>query len=81
MSLSPGSRLGAYEVTALIGQGGMGEVYRAHDTKLGRDVALKVLPDLFADDPERLARFQREARVLASLNHPGRDNVIPLHFS
>ena len=68
MSLSPGSRLGSYEVTALIGQGGMGEVYRARDTKLGRDVALKVLPDLFADDPERLARFQREAKALASLN-------------
>ena len=56
MALSPGARLGPYEVTAKIGQGGMGEVYRAHDTKLGRDVALKVLPDLFADDPERLAR-------------------------
>ncbi len=70
MSLQPGTRLGSYEVTAKIGQGGMGEVYRARDTKLGRDVALKVLPDLFADDPERLARFQREARVLASLNHP-----------
>ncbi len=70
MSLTPGTRLGSYEVTALIGQGGMGEVYRAHDTKLGRDVALKVLPELFADDPERLARFQREARVLASMNHP-----------
>ncbi len=70
MSLQPGSRLGPYEVTALIGQGGMGDFYRAHDTKLHRDVALKVLPDLFADDPERLARFQREARVLASLNHP-----------
>ncbi len=55
MALSPGSRLGAYEVTALIGQGGMGEVYRAKDTKLGRDVALKVLHDVFADDPERLA--------------------------
>ena len=67
MSLSPGSRLGSYEVTAKIGQGGMGEVYRARDTKLDRDVALKVLPDLFADDPERLARFQREAKVLASL--------------
>ncbi len=66
MSLNPGTRLGPYEVTAKIGQGGMGEVYRARDTKLGRDVALKVLPDLFADDPERLARFQREARVLAS---------------
>ncbi len=70
MSLSPGDRLGPYEVTALIGSGGMGEVFRARDTKLGRDVALKVLPDVFADDPERLARFQREARVLASLNHP-----------
>ncbi len=56
MALSPGTRLGSYEVTALIGQGGMGEVYRARDTKLGRDVALKVLPDVFADDPERLAR-------------------------
>ena len=70
MALQPGTTLGPYEVTAKIGQGGMGEVYRAHDTKLGRDVALKALPDLFADDPERLARFQREARVLASLNHP-----------
>ncbi len=70
MALSPGDRLGVYEVTAEIGAGGMGIVYRARDTKLGRDVALKVLPDLFADDPERLARFQREARVLASLNHP-----------
>ncbi len=67
MSLSPGTRLGPYEVTAKIGEGGMGEVYRARDTKLGRDVALKVLPDLFADDPDRLARFQREAKVLASL--------------
>ena len=70
MALAVGSRLGHYDVTALIGEGGMGQVYRAMDTKLGRDVALKVLPDLFADDPERLARFQREARVLASLNHP-----------
>ncbi len=70
MSLQPGTRLGVYEVTAEIGAGGMGIVYRARDTKLGRDVALKVLPDLFADDPERLARFQREAKVLASLNHP-----------
>ncbi len=56
MSLTPGTRLGSYEVTALIGQGGMGEVYRARDTKLDRNVALKVLPDLFADDPERLAQ-------------------------
>ncbi len=68
MSLQPGTRLGPYEVTALIGSGGMGEVYRAKDTKLNRDVALKVLPGLFADDPERLARFQREAKVLTSLN-------------
>ena len=81
MSLSPGSRLGVYEVTAKIGQGGMGEVYRAHDTKLGRDVALKVLPDLFADDPERLARFQREARVLASLNHPNIASIYGLEES
>ena len=70
MSLAPATRLGPYEVVALIGAGGMGEVYRARDTKLNRDVALKVLPDLFADDPERLARFQREAQVLAALNHP-----------
>ncbi len=81
MSLSPGSRLGPYEVTALIGQGGMGEVYRARDTKLGRDVALKVLPDVFADDPERLARFQREARVLASLNHPNIASIYGLEES
>ncbi len=59
MPLTPGTRLGSYEVTAKIGQGGMGEVYRARDTKLGRDVALKVLPDVFADDPERLARFSK----------------------
>jgi serine/threonine-protein kinase len=70
MSLSIGTRLGSYEVGALIGVGGMGEVYRAHDTKLDRDVALKVVPELFARDSDRLARFQREAKVLASLNHP-----------
>ena len=70
MSLTPGSRLGAYDVLALIGVGGMGEVYRAKDSKLHREVALKVLPDLWANDPDRLARFQREAEVLASLNHP-----------
>ena len=81
MALAPDSRLGPYEVTALIGQGGMGEVYRARDTKLGRDVALKVLPDLFADDPERLARFQREARVLASLNHPNIASIYGLEES
>jgi serine/threonine protein kinase len=70
MSLTSGTRLGAYEIAALIGAGGMGEVYRARDTRLNRDVAIKVLPDAFAADPERLARFQREAHVLASLNHP-----------
>ena len=66
MSLSAGTRVGPYEIVALIGAGGMGEVYRAHDARLGRDVALKVLPDLFAYDPDRLARFKREAQVLAS---------------
>mgnify|MGYP000622108101 CR=1 FL=1 len=71
MALEVGSRLGHYDVTALIGEGGMGQVYRATDTQLGRDVALKVLPDAFAEDADRLARFQREAQVLASLNHPG----------
>jgi Tol biopolymer transport system component len=70
MSLTAGTRLGPYEVVSAIGAGGMGEVYRARDTKLNRDVALKVLPDLLASDPERLARFRREAQVLASLNHP-----------
>ena len=70
MALAPGSKLGVYEVTAKIGAGGMGEVFRAHDTTLDRDVALKILPDAFVNDPERLARFQREAKVLASLNHP-----------
>ena len=71
MPLSIGSRLGHYDVTALIGEGGMGQVYQATDTKLNRQVALKVLPEAFATDPDRLARFQREAQVLASLNHPG----------
>ena len=70
MSLNAGQRLGPYEVIALLGTGGMGEVYRARDTNLGRDVALKVLPTAFALDPERLARFRREAQVLATLNHP-----------
>ena len=70
MPLSPSVRLGAYEIVTLIGAGGMGEVYRAKDTKLGRDVALKILPASVTDDPERIARFRREAQVLASLNHP-----------
>ena len=69
MPLQPGARLGPYEVQSAIGAGGMGEVYRAHDTKLHRSVAIKALPDSFAADPDRLARFEREARVLASLNH------------
>ncbi len=70
MLLTQGTKLGAYEVLSPLGAGGMGEVYRARDTKLGRDVALKVLPAAMAHDPERMARFQREAQVLASLNHP-----------
>jgi serine/threonine-protein kinase len=70
MPLNPGTRLGSYEILGPLGAGGMGEVYRARDTKLGRDVALKVLPAAFAADPERLGRFEREARTLASLNHP-----------
>jgi serine/threonine protein kinase len=70
MSLTSGTRLGPYEVIGSLGAGGMGEVYRARDARLGRDVALKILPDTFANDPERLARFEREAKTLASLNHP-----------
>src|SRR5262245_49439342 len=70
MALPVGSRLGQYEITSALGAGGMGEVYRARDTKLNRDVALKVLPSEFALDAERLARFKREAQVLASLDHP-----------
>ncbi len=70
MALTAGSRLGLYEIVAPIGAGGMGEVYRARDTRLGRDVAIKILPPVFTSDPDRLARFEREARVLASLNHP-----------
>ena len=70
MPLLVGARLGPYEIVSALGKGGMGEVYRARDTRLGRDIALKVLPDLFEADPDRLARFEREAQVLASLNHP-----------
>src|SRR5215471_6534377 len=70
MSLGVGTRLGSLEITALLGKGGMGEVYRARDTKLKRDVAIKILPDEFSHDSDRVSRFQREAEVLASLNHP-----------
>src|SRR5262247_2799443 len=66
----PPQRFGPYEIVTLLGAGGMGEVYRARDTKLDRDVAIKVLPDLFVGDPDRVARFQREAKTLAALNHP-----------
>jgi serine/threonine protein kinase len=70
MTLSVGTKLGSYEIVAPLGAGGMGEVYRARDGKLNRDVAIKVLPQAVAQDLERLARFQREAQVLAALNHP-----------
>src|SRR4029453_4769741 len=70
MSLSPSSRIGIYEIVGAIGAGGMGEVFRARDTTLNRDVALKVLPALFSGDPDRLGRFRREAQTLAALNHP-----------
>ena len=70
MAITPGNRLGVYEIAAQIGEGGMGRVYRATDTTLGREVAIKILPDAFVSDPERMARFEREAKTLASLNHP-----------
>ena len=70
MDLTPGTRVGPYEIVCSLGAGGMGEVYRARDTKLGRDVALKILPPAFTADADRVARFEREARLLASLNHP-----------
>src|SRR5262245_48021329 len=76
MPLNAGTRIGPYEVTSPLGEGGMGVVFRAHDTKLQRDVALKLLPDHFVDDPDRLVRFQREAQILASLNHP---NIAQIH--
>ena len=83
MPLNVGSRLGHYDVTALIGEGGMGQVYQATDTQLNRQVALKILPEAFATDPDRLARFQRDAQVLASLNHPGiaAIKVLPAHVA
>src|SRR6202140_1621736 len=76
MPLTKGTKLGTYEVVSAIGAGGMGEVYQAHDSKLGRDVAIKVLPEAFARDPEKFSRFQREAKLLASLNHP---NIATIH--
>ena len=76
MHLAYGTRLGPYEVLAPLGAGGMGEVYRAHDTRLGRDVAIKVLPEDVAASPERLTRLEREAKTVASLNHP---NIVTLH--
>ena len=76
MPLSPATRFGAYEIVALIGEGGMGEVWRATDTKLEREVAIKILPEALAADPDRMARFEREAKVLASLNHP---NIAAIH--
>ena len=76
MALTPGTRLDPYEVTAQIGVGGMGAVYRTQDTKLDRDVVIKVLPEWLAGDPDRIARFQREAKTLAALNHP---NIAQIH--
>src|SRR5690348_10400848 len=76
MTLASGTRLGPYEIISAIGAGGMGEVFRARDTKLGRDVALKVLPEAVASDPERVARMHREAQLLAALNHP---NIAAIH--
>jgi serine/threonine protein kinase len=76
MSLSAGVRLGPYEIVALVGAGGMGEVYRARDPRLGRDVAVKVLPAAFAADADRLQRFEQKARAAAALNHP---NILAVH--
>ena len=81
MSLQAGHKLAHYEILGPIGKGGMGEVYRAKDSKLGRDVAIKVLPDEFAENEERLARFKREAMVLASLNHPNIASIYSLEQS
>src|SRR5438045_9592417 len=76
MALASGTKLGEYQIVGALGAGGMGEVYRARDTKLDRDVALKILPESFASDPDRLMRFEREAKTLALLNHP---NIAHIH--
>src|SRR5262245_3793010 len=76
MPLAGGSRLGPYEIVALVGSGGMGEVYRARDPRLGRDVAIKILPTAYSADPERLRRFEQEARAAAALNHP---SILAVH--
>src|ERR1700757_304342 len=76
MRLSPGTHLGPYEIQSLLGAGGMGEVYRARDTRLGRDVAIKVLPEALARDADRLRRFEQEARTIAALSHP---NILGIH--
>ena len=81
MAIQSGTHLGPYEILSAIGAGGMGEVYRARDPKLGRDVAIKVLPEAFARDAERMARFQREAKVLASLDHPNIASIYGLEDS
>src|SRR5262247_1181422 len=81
MSLQIGQTLGSYEITSLLGKGGMGEVYRARDLKLKREVAIKILPDEFSRDPNRVDRFQREAEVLASLNHPNIAQIYGLEES
>src|SRR6478735_6771610 len=78
MTFQPGSRLGQYEITAKLGEGGMGEVYRATDSRLERQVAIKVLPPAFVADPERLARFEREAKLLAQLHHPNIASIFGL---
>src|SRR5262247_3301686 len=78
MPLTIGSQLGSHEITALLGKGGMGEVYRARDLKLKREVAIKILPEEFSHDPDRVTRFQREAEVLASLNHPNIASIYDL---
>src|SRR5881275_3251809 len=81
MTLAAGGKLGPYEIVAPLGAGGMGEVYRARDARLGREVAIKVLPAAMANDAERMARFQREAQILASLNHPNIASIYGLEDS